>query len=81
MFDLSNIKTILKVAGINQLEIQFDDEHQLVNAEYVFRGKPGTKRITYQEVIDSLTIGMPGSVQDHPAGPKDRELAELPGEK
>lgn len=73
MFDLSNIKTILQVAGISQLYIDFDENHRVVNAYYVFRGKPGTKRITYQEVIDNLTIGMPGQ----PVAPGTDPLTEL----
>jgi len=59
MISLKNIKVLLTTAGISRLKIDFDDEHRLVNAEYVFRGKSGTKQITYQEIIDSLTIGLP----------------------
>ena len=80
MIDLSNIKTILQVAGINQLQIQFDDDHQLVNAEYVFKGKPGTRQITYEEIIKLLSIGHPGPAIS--AGPaRAGELRELSGEK
>lgn len=50
---------MLQTAGISRLKIDFDDEHKIVNAEYVFRGKSGTKQITYQEITDSLTIGSP----------------------
>lgn len=79
MVDLNNIKTILQVAGINQLKIQFDDDQQLVNVEYVFRGKPGTRQLTYDEIIKLLTIGHPGPAVS--AGPAQvHELSELPGE-
>ena len=79
MINLSNIKTILQVAGISLLRIQFDDEHQLVNAEYVFRGKKSYRQITYQKIVESLTIGQLGP----PVGPGAvlaRELNDLPGE-
>lgn len=79
MIDLTNIKTILQVAGISQLKITFDDEHKVVNAVYRFKGKPGTKQITYQEIIKSLTIGMPGPLADSGA-PQAQQLSELPGE-
>ena len=59
MIDLNHIKIILQTAGISRLKISFDGDLQVVNAEYVFRGKPGHKKITYQEVIDSLNIGLP----------------------
>lgn len=80
MIDLSTIKTILQLAGISQLKIDFDENHRVVNAYYVFLGTPGTKRITYQEVIDSLTIGMPG-LPVAPEPVQDPELTELPGGK
>jgi len=60
MIDLNNIRTILQVAGISRLKINFDGELQVVNAEYTFRGVPGHKQITWEEIIDSLTIGLPG---------------------
>lgn len=77
--DFGNIKTILRVAGINRLQIQFDDEQQLVNAEYVFKGKPGTKRITYKEIIKLLSIGYPepGLIAGSAQAP---ELRDLPRE-
>ena len=59
MIDLNNIKTILQIAGISRLKIGFDNNRNLVNVEFVFRGKLGTKQITQQEIIDSLTIGAP----------------------
>jgi len=59
MLDLTNIKTILKMAGINQLQISFDEKHRTVNADYVFNGQPGKKQFTYEEMIDSLAIGQP----------------------
>lgn len=77
--DLSNIKTILQVAGISQLEITFDDEHKVVNAVYRFKGKPGTKQITYEEVTKSLSIGPPGYT-DAPGADQAQQLSELPGE-
>ena len=61
MIDLTNIKTLLQIAGITQLKISFNGELQIVNAEYVFKGIPGHKQIAYQEVIDSLTIGQPAA--------------------
>lgn len=60
MIDLSNIKTILQVAGISRLEIAFDDKEREVLAVYVFKGESGHKYITYQEIINSLMIGPPG---------------------
>ena len=59
MIDLNSIQTILKVAGITKLKIEFDGELQIVNAEYIFRGVPGHKQITWEEIISSLTIGTP----------------------
>ena len=79
MIDLNNIKTILQVAGISRLQIQFDDKQQLVNVEYVFRGKPDTTQVTYQEIIDHLSIGRPlPSVAPQVDG--CFELKDLPGE-
>lgn len=79
MLELKQVKTILQVAGITQLKIQFNDNLEFVNAFYVFRGKPGSRQIAYQEIIDSLTIGSPsalaGSVPDGYVDIKD-----LPGE-
>ena len=80
MIDLSNIKTILQVAGINQLKVEFDNNYQVVIAEYVFKGKPGKKSITYQEIINSLTIGHPGPPVARGAA-QAPELSELPGGK
>lgn len=59
MIDLKQIKTILQIAGISRLQIQFNNAQQYVNADYEFKGKPGNRQITYQEIIDSLTIGHP----------------------
>jgi len=59
MLTLESIKILLMTAGISRLKIDFDDEQKIVNAEYVFRGAEGTKQITYQEIINSLTIGLP----------------------
>lgn len=64
MIDLNNIKIILQTAGISRLKINFDGELQIVNAEYVFRGVPGHKQITWEEIINSLKIGLP----EEPAG-------------
>jgi len=79
MINLTNIKSILQVAGISRLEISFDDEHKVVNAVYLFKGKPGTKQITQQEIIDSLAIGPPGYT-DPPRVDGSFELKDLPGE-
>ena len=57
MLTLESIKVMLTVAGVSRLKIDFDDELKCVNADYIFRGESGTKQITYQEIIDSLTIG------------------------
>lgn len=61
MLSLESIRMLLTTAGISRLKIDFDEAHKVVNAEYVFRGVQGTKQITYQEIIDSLTIGSPGA--------------------
>jgi len=79
MIDLKQIKTILQVAGISRLKIGFVGSYRVVNVEYVFKGKPGTKQITYQEIIDSFTIGMPGPPAEPGAG-LAKQLSELPGE-
>lgn len=79
MIDLKQVKTLLQIAGITRLKIRFDNDYNQIYAEYTFKGKPGTKMITYQNIIDSLTIGSSGT----PAGPgKDaaRQLNELSGE-
>lgn len=73
MIDLKAIKIMLMTAGISRLKIEFDDEHKLINAEYVFRGESNTKKITYQEIIDSLTIGLPVA----PVGPLAALTQEL----
>lgn len=59
MINLNQVKSILQTAGISQLKIDFDDDRRCVNAEYVFRGTRATKKITYQEIVDSLLIGLP----------------------
>ncbi len=59
MIELNHIRMMLMTMGISRLKIDFDDERKLVNAEYIFRGKPSTRQITYQEIIDSLNIGLP----------------------
>ena len=57
MLSLESIKVMLIVAGVSRLKIDFDDMRECVNVEYVFRGGLHGKQITYQEIIDSLTIG------------------------
>ena len=79
MIDLNNIKTILQIAGISWLKIHFDNEQKHVKAYYVFKGVSGIKQITYQEIIDSFTIGMPGPPAEPGAG-LAKQLSELPGE-
>ena len=64
MITLETIKIMLTTAGISRLKIEFDDERKLVNADYIFRGVPGTRRITYQEIIDGFTIGLPEAPVD-----------------
>ena len=79
MVNLNNIKTILQIAGISRLKISFDNELKVVNVVYLFKGKPGTKQITQQEIIDSLAIGPPGYT-DPPRVDGSFELKDLPGE-
>ena len=87
MFKLTQIKIVLMTAGISRLQIQFDDKKQLVNAEYIFRGKAGTKQLTYQEIVDGFTIGLPGPSKSPGAALAERqvdgsfELKDLPEEK
>ncbi len=59
MIDLTQIKTILKLSGITGLKIEFDEEQKQITAHYIFRGIVGIRQITYQEIIDSLVIGLP----------------------
>lgn len=59
MIELNHIRMVLMTMGISRLKIDFDDEQKLVNADYVFGGVSYNKQITYQEIIDSLTIGQP----------------------
>ena len=73
MIDLNNIRILLITAGVSQLVINFDNEQKLVNAKYVFRGVPGTKKITYQEIIDSFSIGQ----SEAPVGPGAAIAQEL----
>jgi len=79
MIDLNNIKTILQVAGISRLKIAFDNDHNLVNVDYVFRGETKYKQVTYQEIVESLTIGQPGPSVG-PGVALAPRLSELPGE-
>lgn len=59
MINLNNIKAILKLAGVSRLEIDFDNENECVNVVYIFKGTLGARKITYLEIINSLTIGQP----------------------
>ena len=59
MLTLESIKALLVVAGISYLRLDFDDEQKHVKAYYVFKGVSAVKKITYKEIIDSLTIGSP----------------------
>ena len=63
MLPLQHIKVLLTTAGISKLKIDFDGELQIVNAEYVFRGVPGHKQITWEEIINSLKIGLPEATE------------------
>ena len=57
----------------------FDYEKEFVHFDYVFKGKPGKKRISYEEIINSLTIGPPGpSIDAQPA--QAPQLKDLQGE-
>lgn len=58
MITLEGIKALLVIAGISRLKIDFDDEQNVVKVEYVFKGESANKQITYQEIIESLTIGL-----------------------
>ena len=60
MIDLTNIKTILRFAGVNSMMIKFDKEKEIVTIWYVFKSEPGKKEITYQEIEKLLSIGHPG---------------------
>ncbi len=66
MVDLKQVKAIMRLAGITKLKLTFDGYLQIVNAEYVFKGAPGHKQITWEEIIDNLTIGQP----EQPASPE-----------
>jgi len=79
MITLESVKILLKTAGFSRLKIDFDDERKIINAEYVFRWTPGTKQITYQEIIDRLTIGLPEVPVDQAAA-LTQKLTELSGE-
>lgn len=59
MINLGSVKILLKAAGVSKLTIDFNEEQKCVNAAYIFKGSLSTKKITYQEIIDSLTIGLP----------------------
>jgi len=59
MITFKSITALLMTAGISRLKLDFDDERKCVNVKYIFRGNPGTKQIAYQEIIDSLAIGLP----------------------
>lgn len=63
MINLESIKVLLMTAGISRMKIEFDDEQQCVKGDYIFRGESHTSQITYQEIIDSLTIGLPEPTQ------------------
>lgn len=65
MITLEGIKALLVIAGLNYLRLDFDDEQKHVKAYYVFKGESGIKQITYQEIIDSLTIGSSDITQCH----------------
>ena len=58
MITLEGIKALLVIAGISRLKIDFDDKRKLVIADYVYKGESAIKQITYQEIIDSFTIGL-----------------------
>ena len=58
MITLEGIKALLVIAGISYLRLDFDDEQKCVNAKYIFKGESAIKKITYQEIIDSFTIGL-----------------------
>ena len=73
MINLNNVRTILQVAGISRLKINFDGDLQIVNAEYIFQGVPGHKQITWEEIIDSLTIGPP-EAQALPVAEDNKQL-------
>lgn len=79
MINLSQVTTLIQLAGVTRLKIRFDNNYDQVFVEYTFKGKDYTKTITYQEVIDVLAIGPPGTPA---ASGKDagRRLNELSGE-
>lgn len=79
MIDLNNIKSILQFAGISSLSIKFDNEKEMINVCSVFKGVPGKKDLSFQEVSELLSIGQP-ELADHAEPAPARELMELPGE-
>ena len=78
MIDLHNIITILKFAGINSMLLKFDKEKELVTIWYVFKGVPGKKDISFQEISKLLSFGQPGPSVSAETAPAP-ELTELPG--
>lgn len=56
MLDATNIKSILKLAGINHLEIAIYEKLKTVKFTYIFRGKTGVKEFTFQEIKDAFEI-------------------------
>ena len=63
MITLESIKSLLVIAGVNYLRLDFDDEQKHVKAYYVFKGESAIKQITYQEIIDGFTIGSPDATR------------------
>lgn len=80
MASLNNLKSILQLAGISRMKIQFDNERRLVNIDYVFKGKPGKKEYTFQEITELLSLGLSGPSANAGAA-RAGELTELTGEK
>ena len=57
MLDLEQIKLLLRAAGISKLKTKIDTNNEGVEFDYVFRGKPGKKLITFREIENVLSIG------------------------
>ncbi len=57
MLDLKQIKLLLRAAGISKLKAKIDTNNEAVKFDYVFRGKPDKKVITFREIENVLSIG------------------------
>lgn len=71
MIDFGQIKAILKLAGINHLEIDIDENCKIVKFTYIFRGnKAAVKEFTFQEIKDAFEIKRSQSPGNEKPGPE-----------